>query len=416
MILSVLQSAWSTGFNNGLVLFGLVSVFAADLAMGHVPERWTRWLEMSLAWIKAPMRWWWLTQQWIAQKFFSPGTDRVSMGGLLSIVLPTVLLTGFFALLLGSGNAVLAAWFSDLTRWINHWLEQWAVTVPRFSFWVFWSTVILVSLRPSLGRPARWLWWARLQPRVEPEAVALSQWRSAILLLALNGLFALSNGLDVVYLWAKCQLPAGTSPSAYVHDGVESLIAAVLVSALVLGWIFQAAPRVTRHPGLRVLGLLWILQNIVLIFSVGKRLALYVETYQFTTARVYVGFFLLLVMAGIVLLALQIAQEKSLGWLIGRNLIAVCMLFFITQFLDVDGWVAAKNVELWKRDQSRELDLGYLKRLGPSAWPAMRKLKGTSLEIKVNESLEISQMSYEKHQSIGPSWQGFVVWHWEELP
>ena len=83
--------------------------------------------------------------------------------------------------------------------------------------------------------------------------------------------------------------------SEYVHEGVFSLIAAVLLSAVVLSGIFLQDSAVTGRGWLKGLAHLWILQNLVLIAGVFLRLKLYVDAYQFTVLRVYVACFLALV-------------------------------------------------------------------------------------------------------------------------
>jgi hypothetical protein len=53
--------------------------------------------------------------------------------------------------------------------------------------------------------------------------------------------------------------------------------------------------------------------------------------------------------------------------------LAVFATFYITQFLDLAGWAANYNVARWEKDRTRNLDVGYLYRLGPAGWPALRR-------------------------------------------
>ena len=193
-----------------------------------------------------------------------------------------------------------------------------------------------------------------------------------IMLVLLNALFFSVNTIDAIYLWIHSTLPAGVTFSSFVHSGVFSLVFAVLLSALVLTAVFQQADIVAREKSLRVLALFWIAQNIVLVASVLLRLKLYVDAYELSELRVYVAFFLLLVTAGFLLLAVHVQWRRTLNWVCFTNCIAVFILFYIVQFADVARFVAHYNVEQWKANPSRPLDVDYLQQLGPSAWPELQ--------------------------------------------
>jgi hypothetical protein len=211
-------------------------------------------------------------------------------------------------------------------------------------------------------------------PQLVRGDAGLAIWQSCAIFVTLNVLFFIVNSIDVIYLWGQdsaAALPQNVSFSAFVHQGVYSLIFAVLLSAVVIVAIFQQETRVTRHPVLKGLAWAWIAQNLLLIAGVVLRLKLYVDAYQLSELRVYVGCFLLLVTAGFVLLALHVARGKTLGTLVWRNVLATFALFFVLQFPDVSGWVARFNVAQWQRDATRTLDLAYLESMGPSAWPAL---------------------------------------------
>jgi hypothetical protein len=100
---------------------------------------------------------------------------------------------------------------------------------------------------------------------------------------------------------------------------------------------------------------------------------------------VYVGCFLVLVAFGFGALAWKILHEKTLGWLIIRNLQAVLGLFFVMQFLNVAGWIAQANVDQWRNDPSRTLDVAYLERLGAPAWPALAR----ALELRPDSNTQV---------------------------
>ena len=179
------------------------------------------------------------------------------------------------------------------------------------------------------------------------------------------------NTIDAAYLWQQAKLPEGVSFSTFVHTGVYSLIFATLLSAGEKETMFHQSIEIVRSRGLKALALLWIAQNLVLIAGVFLRLKLYVEAYQLSELRIYVGCFLLLVTAGFGLLAWHVVRDGTLGTLVFRNVLATFALFFVLQFPDVAGYVARFNVNQWRHDSHRMLDTDCLESLGPGGWTAL---------------------------------------------
>ena len=217
-------------------------------------------------------------------------------------------------------------------------------------FWAFVAWVSLPLLRPSPA-PARDRPWTKELPRLpELTTAGTARMQSAVTLGLLNALFCCVNTIDVVYLWARQKLPADVSYSAFVHKGVASLIMAAIFSAVLLAGMFQQARAVSEWRPLRVLGLLWIGQNLVLLAGVLLRVKLYLDAFDLTVTRVNLVFFLALVAAGFVLLAIHVWRQRTLGWLLHANMLAAFFLFYAIQFLDTNGFVARYNVNLWQND------------------------------------------------------------------
>jgi hypothetical protein len=194
----------------------------------------------------------------------------------------------------------------------------------------------------------------------------------------LNALFCCVNTLDVIYLWARQTLPANVSYSAFVHEGTASLIIAVVFSAILLAGMFHQIRSVSSWKPLRLLGMLWIAQNLVLLAGMFLRVKLYVNALDLTVTRVNLTFFLLLVTAGFVLLGIRVWWQRPLGWLLHANMLATFFLFYSVQFLDTERFVAGYNVKLWQGSgQHRTLDLSYLEALGPSAFDAIGEVART---------------------------------------
>jgi hypothetical protein len=161
--------------------------------------------------------------------------------------------------------------------------------------------------------------------------------------------------------------------SAFVHEGVEMLIVTVLLSAIVLAWVFNQSAPVAGRRALKLLGGLWIAQNLFLLGSTARRMDLYLDAYGASVERFSTLIFLVLVAVGFGLLAVKILRDKPLAWLVGKAALAAFATLYLAQFLNLEGWAADYNVDRWEKDQTRPLDGSYLLALGPEAWPALAR-------------------------------------------
>ncbi len=361
----------------GLVVAGvLIVVLLGETAFFRVPHPRWRWLEAAWAMIASPGRWFNFGRALIEERRVVSGIEMATPARIVNltrIVLPAAALVGVFGLLLGSGNAILGDVASRMGRRATEWLFQIDWSPTRVLLWLAWFGLgIALFWPPPAASTERW-WTRPLRRWTRPDA-RVAFWQSALALFAVNALFFAANTIDAVYLWVQTTLPVGVNASAFVHEGIQSLIGAVILAAVVLTAIFHQSSPVSESRLLRGLALVWILQNIALIGSVLLRLKLYVESFQLSELRVYVACFLALVAVGYLLLARQLWCGLEIGKLIRENLVATFLLFFLLQFPDVGRAVANYNVEQWLSHPNRNLDIAYLETLGASAWPALLRV------------------------------------------
>ena len=366
---TAVQSAVELSFSNILVALVLIVGFLGEMSYPHLHSYWERWSAASGALLKAPGRWSWVANlPWANSGVFGVVSRGVTIG------LPAFLLIIMFAGLLGSGNAILGAWNSKILQDLLQWIENIDFSFAHLLMVTALATLALVLLRPSEPNPKSCLRMPKLS-RMQPNRNrSVAWWRSAIILGSLNVFFFAVNMIDAIYLWVHTQLPDGVTLSQFVHQGVGSLISAVLLSALVLTVLFQQSLEISSSPVLKRLAYGWIVQNLVLIASVLLRLVRYVEAFQLTTQRFYVACFLILVTAGFGLIGRYIARTQSVGRLVLWNAGATFVLFFCLQFLNVADWVAGFNVV-----HHKHLDIEYLEQLGPPAWPALAQVAASTM-------------------------------------
>lgn len=309
-------------------------------------------------------------------------------------IMTTFLLLG----LLTAGNAVMArqlgavmdgvmdalghlggVWWWHIPFWLGAWVVAFALLRPR-------RRMVLVDTRP-----ARWL---RLEPVDQTRAVAM--------LVGANAVFAWANGVDAVHLWWRQQVPAGVAYSTFVHDGVNSLTLAVLVAAVMLGGVFRHgnAGRTARW-----LGLVFVVQNLLLVSSVALRDVLYMQAYGLTEKRIHVVVFLALVATGFVLLAVGVLRGKTLGWLLKRNAAAAFVTLFAVQFMDTAGMVASFHVSHERAGYAYTGYIDVLEDLGVRGLVARKQVYG-SMNAQQRQRLS-NDLSWESLQLQRDGWRGW---------
>jgi hypothetical protein len=278
-----------------------------------------------------------------------------------------VLLVGNFVI---SGNLILGQWFSSIVDRLLHLLPK--ISFVHVTFLIVFATMALGFVWP--GR-RRWrLPSFRWTMPSSPAAAPIRIWGARLTLWLLNLLFLSANTIDALFLWLRTRPPVGVTYSEFVHHGTNSLIFATICSAVVIILILERFP-VSNARVLRWAAVIWIAQNILLIFGVFRRLKLYVDVYNLTILRVDVALFLLLVLTGFLLLGIYVVQQRRFGWLCSSGSLTVCTLFYLLQFCDLGGFVASYNVDRWLQPTAKtQVDLCYLSNLGPGAWRSLERL------------------------------------------
>jgi len=357
-------------FTNVCVLIALLLVLAGGSFYSGLPAGWRRWLRQGWAVLACVDRLPWLATTWLAQRpAVRERHPSFWLARSFAITAPALILIVVFAALFSNGNLIFRHFLERFEWRALDWLTTLDWSQWRLMFWLAAASVILAFLRPSGAAatvPRRELGlWQRSDTR-------LAWLQSLLVLAALNALFAMVNTIDVFNLWMQSSTPSTVDPKEFVHAGVNSLIVATVLAAIVLAAMFQQSREVTGSRALRALGYLWILQNILLAASVFRRDWLYVaESHLLTEKRVYVLCFLSLVVAGYGFLAVHVQRGGGLGRLLWRNTIATFILFYTMQFLDVGGlvsrWCARKSLD----DLTWGFNVTYWSTQGPPAWPAI---------------------------------------------
>jgi hypothetical protein len=296
----------------------------------------------------------------------------------LPLLAVPVLGTALFLALFSAANPLIADAFARLDLM----LVVGGFSIARLAFWTL--TTLLVW---SLLRPPRIL----LAPRTVSETLlhipGVSSGSIGVSLAAFNCVFALQNGLDIVFLWSGAPLPGDMSLADYAHRGAYPLIATALLAALfVLVTLRPGTPTGESAP-IRRLVYVWIAQNVVLVASTMLRTFDYIEAYSLTRLRIAALIWMVLVAVGLVLICFRLWRRKSGPWLINANLAAALIALTACSVVDL-GAVSAR----WNARHAREvggagvrLDLCYLNALGPSALLPLIELESRPIGPRFRE-------------------------------
>ena len=289
-------------------------------------------------------------------------------------------------------------------------LEPSVETVVRM---IFWSTIFLAAW--SLFRPTRFA-LGRIPPLADPGLAlpGLSLASVTVSLIAFNAIFALQNGLDLVFLWSGAALPEGMTLAEYAHRGAYPLIATALLAGLfVLAALRPSSATAASRP-VRILVTLWIAQNLLLVASTMLRTFDYIEAYSLTRLRIAALVWMGLVAVGLALICYRLLRGKSGAWLINANMLAALLVLASSTTVDLGRMAAAWNVRHAREAGGRgaALDLCYLNNLGSSALLPLIELESRHIPAELRErvgwvrSRIMEALAHQQADWHGWTWRG----------
>lgn len=284
---------------------------------------------------------------------------RRSEGWLAAVALP-LLGTLAFLWLFALANPVIDNWIASLA--LPEPDETFLVRVLLWTItaWAAWSV-----LRPRLKRPLFGTFDGSgdiVLPGFTTASVLLS-------LVAFNAVFLLQNAMDAAWLWGLVPLPRGMTLAEYAHRGAYPLVVTALLTALFVLVALRPGSATASRPSTRRLVVLWIAQNLFLLFNAALRTVDYIEAYSLTVLRISALLWMALVAIGLVLVVWRMLAGKSSGWLINTNLATAGIALSALCFVDLGAVAAQWNVRHAREagGEGAPLDLCYLYSKGSSA-------------------------------------------------
>lgn len=411
LVVASIQTGLRSSFSNTLVLLALLLIVSGHTFYDQLKPIWARWAQGivgSFKLISSATQFIFLLRQ---NKINSPRINE-KLHKLWSVSWLGLVLLVVFSIILSAGNALFAERLDGMMSAIGDFFLDLALPEPfRILFWILLGLIALVFMLPGRFEIPQGRWQAEFpEIPVSPEGKSTAVIRSIVALVAVNMLFLMTNSLDASHLWLSQSLPAGVGFSQYVHEGVGNLNFAVVLSAVVLTLVFQQGADVSKSKVIKILALVWILQNLFLVLGVYLRLKLYIDAHWLTPKRIYVGIFLLLIVTGYIFLAWHIFRNRSVKKLLLRNVFVVFVLFYVIQLINVPAMVADYNFDKWEKAPGHLIGRDFQPVLGLEVVPLMIKVAESGFE---NESADearriLSEVyAWEKAQMRYESWQSW---------
>jgi Domain of unknown function (DUF4173) len=286
-----------------------------------------------------------------------------------NLLLPLLAITVFGLLLMVANPLIESAVFS--LSWGNSpgFLASWMPVITIIAIPILWALFKMKTISGPEKFTGIW------QPEYFKPAPVI------ITLLLLNGMFLAENILDLRYVWSGISLPSGMSYADYVHRGSYALIATALLAGTLVIFSLQPASRSEASVPVRWLVYFWTFQNVFLVASAARRTLSYIDAYGMTLWRLSGLIWMGLVGLGLALIMARVIMRQSNLWLVNANLGAAFLVLLICGLIDFKGVVANWNAEraiaqiaAGPNIQSLDIDIDYLRDLGPSALPAIELL------------------------------------------
>lgn len=296
-----------------------------------------------------------------------PGVRRTVSQILPMLVLPIVG-TGLFVALFAMANPIISGFLDDIQ--IGGLNEN---DIERLIFWGFIFVTVWSTFRPLRPKSP----FQRLSDSAPARIAGVSVASVTLSLILFNLLFALQNGMDLIFIWGDVRLPAEFTLAEYAHRGAYPLIVTALLAGLFVLVTTHPRSEMAGNALIRSLIIIWIAQNLFLVASTAERTLLYIESYSLTVLRISALLWMALVAVGLVLVTWRMLRGQSLAWLVNGNVLAAFAVLSLCSLVDLGATAATWNVQHAKEVGGKgvHLDLCYLNELEGSSLTALASLE-----------------------------------------
>lgn len=195
---------------------------------------------------------------------------------------------------------------------------------------------------------------------------------AVVAFIILNAMIAWLNYLDITNIWTNFTWDGGFLKEM-VHEGTTMLIVAILISmGITLFYLNSNLVFIKNNRFFYGLLILWLMQNILMAVSVSIRNTIYIEHFSLAYKRIFVYFFLLACVTGLLSIIYKIVFRRSISFIISVNSVSVLAILLISSCFNWDKIIAKYNFENYKESF---VHYKFLARLNNSALPYLLKSK-----------------------------------------
>lgn len=234
-----------------------------------------------------------------------------------------------------------------------------------------------------------------------------------VLFMLLNLMIGWLNYLDITHIWFGFNWDGGFLKDM-VHEGTYLLIAALIISiAVSLYYLNGNLVFMTNNKWFNRLIILWLIQNLIMVVSVALRNMYYIEYFALAYKRIFIFFFLLACMVGIVSIIYKIIKQRSFGYILSVNSFSVYVIILVSACFNWDGIIARYNFNHY---QESFVHYEFLRDLNNAALPYLitdEKTLEAIDEIQVNRFSFSSGSEYKRYLYI-PTVEKRKQWFKEE--
>ncbi|MBK9177102.1 MAG: DUF4173 domain-containing protein [Flavobacteriales bacterium] len=218
--------------------------------------------------------------------------------------------------------------------------------------------------------------------------------RGILLLMLVNALLLVVNAIDINWVWFGFEVPPDFSLKQFVHEGTYALIFSILLSMVVVLWLFRGNQNFYwRNRWLKRLAMLWVAQNAVLGISVFLRNWHYISFHGLAYKRIGVIVFLLLVVVGLVTLFVKVQHRKSLFHLLRVNTWAAFAVLIGLTMVDWDSFIVKVNL---RHTNPGEIDIDNYLAMSDKVLPLLYA------------NLELVEQQMERHRQNRVRWVDYL--------
>lgn len=270
----------------------------------------------------------------------APQKEKRNAGRMWATIVAIIIVIVFFALYRGS-NVL----FKELTKHINlDWISwKWCVFTTIGAVAVY--GVLYVRKIGGIGDGSQ-EYNRTLKPK-EDDGTApgwfdslmqeeTERYLATLLLVLLNIMVLFVNGGDLLFLLGEQSLPAEITYTSYVHQGVGLLVVNVLLAMLLVLYFFRGRLNFNKsYKLISILAVVWLLQNVAMLFFTAARNNMYTEMFGMTYKRIGVYFYLLLTAIGVITTVIKVMQKRTNTWLYRIN---TWLFFSVFVFSSLVSW------------------------------------------------------------------------------